>query len=257
MNRVVFSVAALSLVCFAVAPLFATTVAYSDIGNGVRNMTQTDATKWVSGYDITQRDTVFDIRFDYTQTLRDRTFADPDGVGGDDYTPVIIWEAGGTGDGASLLLLGPDLVWVAGDNATDYTQKAHGLSPGTNDVQVVTKFFINTNGTDDEHEIWVNGVSKGTNEVAGTSRWAGPNGSALGQVNDNSIFQEGSGVPSFNKGNAVNFNAGAPNQLDFRVYDATDTNFSIDDVLVPEPSTLFLAALGLLGLIGFGRRRKR
>jgi len=31
----------------------------------------------------------------------------------------------------------------------------------------------------------------------------------------------------------------------------------ITAVVVPEPSTFVLAALGLLGLIGFGRRRKR
>ena len=34
-------------------------------------------------------------------------------------------------------------------------------------------------------------------------------------------------------------------------------NVSIDGTVVPEPSTIALAAFGLLGLIGFGRRRKR
>ena len=34
-------------------------------------------------------------------------------------------------------------------------------------------------------------------------------------------------------------------------------NISITGELVPEPSTLCLAIFGLVGLIGFGRRRKR
>ena len=43
---------------------------------------------------------------------------------------------------------------------------------------------------------------------------------------------------------------------DVRIYEGALTSAEVA-ALVPEPSTLLLASLGLLGLIGIGRRRKR
>jgi len=78
-----------------------------------------------------------------------------------------------------------------------------------------------------------------------------PDGNGFITMND--ITNPYAGGSGFSSGD--NLPASPPNPLTLRT--TVDRNFHVDMEVIPEPSTFALAALGLLGLLACGRRRRR
>ena len=197
----------------ATSPLHAAVIPfYTD--STVANMATASPEGW-GGTNNTTKDAVMEVIFDYTAALDTLAAANP----------VVVWEAGGTGNGSALVLDGANLVFFAGDHSSDHVSKPHGLTAGQNDVRVATSVALGANTL----EIYVDGSSIGSGSVT-ASDWAGSGTSAIGQIGDNAIFADGTSAP-FDKTAVVNFNDGAGNDVTFAAYDATAAGFNVTGVL--------------------------
>jgi len=224
MNRFFLVLCVVLISLTTAASLHAATIPFymdSTDDGAVANMATTNAQTW-GGVNNTAKDTLMEVIFDYTSTLD--TLTHSTATSGAPTTPVVIWEAGGTGDGTALVLDGDNLVFFAGNHSDDFVSKPHGLSAGQNDVRVATSIDLGANAL----EIYVNGYSRGSASVSATD-WAGSDTSALGQIGGSAIFQDGALAP-FTASDVVNFNAGADDHISFSAHDATAAGFDITGV---------------------------
>jgi hypothetical protein len=181
---------------------------------------------------------IFEVFFDFTTAADNEAGA------------LLLWEVGDT-SGSSLTLKGDDLLFASRHGTTlETVSAAHGLTAPQASVQVVTVIDLGN----DLATVYVDGNSIGSGAKT-QNDWGGGNPSALGtNVNSNEVgarphtYVAGYGpIGDYPDAGNANFS--------FNAYLLADND--LNNILVPEPSTLCLATLGLLGLIGFGRRRKR
>lgn len=188
---------------------------YTDAGLGP--MTTTNAEQWgprPGGADnITSNDAVFEFVFDYTADLA--TLGNSN--------PVVMWESGGTGTGAALILDGANLVFFAGNNSADFVSGAHGLTAGDSRVQVVSSFSPN------DLNLFVKGANIGSATPGTGGDWSGTDTSGIG-IGANVIYADGGAAP-FTAGDVQNYDDGGANLTNFAVYDAEKAGFNINDVL--------------------------
>ena len=96
MNRFLFFASLLSPFILP-APMHAATLPYYT-DSTVANMATTSAQAW-GGMNNTGSDTVMEVIFDYTSALHTLTHSPAASLA--PTTPVVLWEAGGTGDGTA------------------------------------------------------------------------------------------------------------------------------------------------------------
>jgi len=164
----------------------------------------------------------------------------------DDFTGhEALFESGGTTDGLSIRLDGTTLRFEFRDGG----QNAKAFWDLTNLSAGEQSDFIHAVGVadldNDQAILYVNGTARHTAAGTGTLLdWSGSDGAGLGSVN-----------AAINFGSPVGFD-GDIALLRFypSVLDSTDVTANFN-ALVPEPSALLLATMGLLGLAAFARRQ--
>jgi len=166
----------------------------------------------------------------------------------------VLFEVGASGDGVSIVLDG-DLIKLQAKDGDQNSTAQFDLSDIRDGGTIATDEFLQVVGIVDldgnQTEIWVDGIQRDVGGLDGTGvfeKWAGGSGVGVGG------------------NNGVNF--GSPGTLDgeislVRVYSGILTKEQIEGNFeavsgqpVPEPTTLVLAVLGVLGLVVFARRRR-
>jgi len=181
----------------------ATTIHYTDSGVGM--FTPSSAESW--GTNITDKSTAFEVIFDYTTTVATET------------DPIVLWEAGGSGNGAALVLDGLNLHFFAGNGSDDVASGLHGLIPTAEDVQVVTTYELDQNvGNDELLTIYVNGSQIGTAFVPTANDWAGTDASGLGSEFGTERY---TGTALFDDSMIQSFTDGDDDDITFNLYDLT------------------------------------
>jgi hypothetical protein len=193
---------------------------------------------------ITGKPTAFELIFDFTATT--------DAIA----NAIPLLELGGNGTGMAIVLENDNLHFWGGNNLGHVFSTTHGLTAPTNDLQLVGAITFDTSGTLDTYELFINGVSLGSkSDINMNNDWAGSDGgTGLGTEGGTQRYD---GTILFDYTSMTNFADGAGNDITVNLYDLTVPGNDLNSILVPEPSTFALAAFGLVGLIGFGRRRKR
>ena len=233
----------LSLLAAASAPGAA--VAYFT-ASGPQNMGSTSG--WGTN---TERDsdTAFAVTFNYSTAVALET------------DPVLLWEAGGSGTGAALVLNGSQLHFFAGNSNTDVVSGNHGLTAGTVGVQVVTVFDIDGGtGSNELLSIYVNGtdITGGGADADTANAWdGGESFSDLGtKVIGSSYRYNSTGL--FSSGSVVGYDSTGETDIDFAVYQLASDGGPVDNtlpnILVPEPATS--ASFGLAAVLFLLRRRR-
>ncbi|MCH7227323.1 hypothetical protein [Haloferula sp. A504] len=234
MNALILPTALLSFQLTA----HAATVAHFT-ASGIQNMGSADS---FGGSNITTNSVAHELIFDFTAAVDSET------------NPINLWEAGGSGRGAALVLQGDDLYFFAGQNNDDVVFGNHGLTSPTLGVQIVTVYEIGAGtGSNELLSIYVNGNLIGTADLETGNDWAGGEnpGSGLGRI-ENTVRYNGSSL--VNQSNVVVY---PETNIDFAVYrlasDGGPAGNTVANILVPEPSVALLGACGTLLLL---RRRR-
>lgn len=197
-------------------------------------------------------DNAFELTFDFTSAVANKT------------NPVLLWEAGGSGTGAALVLEGAELHWFAGNSNDDVVSGLHGLSAGTLGVQIVTVFDIDGGTAGAELlSIYVNGtdITAGGADANTANQWDGGEAySDLGTETIGSTYRYNS-TSLFASGSVVGYDSTGESNISFAAYQLASgggpADNTLENILVPEPSALALVSLGMLGLMGRRRRQQR
>ena len=201
-----------------------------------------DATNWGDGTGLTDGDTtndsvILEVFFDFT------TAADAEAGA------LLLWEAGDT-SGSSLTIKGDDLLFSSRhSNTSENVFAAHGLTAPQAGVQVVTVIDLGT----DTSTVYVNGNSIGSGAKV-QNDWAGGNDSELG-FSSSSLNEVGARPHSFvpGYGSIANYPGAATANFSFNAYILGGEGNDLNNILVPEPSSLALLGLGSLLI---ARRRR-
>ena len=190
--------------------------------------------------DITTKSTAMEVVFDFTTTFDALT------------SPVVLWEAGGSGTGSALIIEGDQVFFYAGNGSDDVISGNHGITSPTTGVQIVTVFEIGAGtGTDELLSIYVNGSLVAQGDANTSNDWAGGEnpGSGLGSVYG-TIRSNGT-----SQGSPVDY---PETNIDFAIYqlasDGGPADNTVANIVIPEPTAALLSAFGSLFLL---RRRRR
>ncbi|PXA05343.1 hypothetical protein DDZ13_00315 [Coraliomargarita sinensis] len=196
-------------------------------------------------------DTAFELTFDFTTAVDTET------------NPVHLWEAGGSGTGAALVLNGDNLHFFAGNSNDDVVTGLHGLTAGTTGVQVVAVFDVEGGtGTNESLSIYVNGVdiTSGGVDADTAGVWdGGEANSTLGYFLGPGNTERYNGTGLFDTNSVVGYDETGETNISFAVYQLASGGGPADNTLgnilvaVPEVSTV--ALLGLFGSLVLLRRR--
>ncbi|MGD1977886.1 MAG: PEP-CTERM sorting domain-containing protein [Akkermansiaceae bacterium] len=229
------------LLTFAVASISlssGTTVYLSQTGAGPFSPPNAEA--W-GGANRSNFSFAFETFIDYTPTIAGEN------------NPIMLWETGGSGVGSALILDGVNLHYFAGNTNDDVLTRPHGMTVPLDDVQIVASVEMGAAGGGDEVlSLHVNGNLLGSITVNSGNDWTGgENGSALGQV---SGTQRYTGTSLFTPGNVVNY---PETDISFNAYwlnsGGGPADNTIENIVIPEPSSLFLCGIGSLAFL---RRRR-
>jgi hypothetical protein len=194
-------------------------------------------------------DNAFELVFDFTTAVDTET------------KPILLWEAGGSGTGASLVMDGDELHFFAGNSNDDVVTGLHGLSAGTVAVQIVSVFDVDGGTAGDELlSTYVNGldITGGGADAATANAWDGGEAfSDLGTKTIGSSYRYNS-TTLFATGDVVGYDSTGETNISFAAYQLASGGGPADNtlanILVPEPSTWAVAGLGGIALL---LRRRR
>lgn len=238
-KTVLASLSAIALVGFA--PITdAAPIAYFS-ASGVQGLGNPQG--W-GGVNNTGQSVAFELTFDFTTAVDAIT------------DPIVLWEAGATGNGAALVLNNDEMHFFAGNSNTDVVTGNHGLTALADDVQVVSVFDVN--GGNELLSLYVNGELIAGGAVDAASAWAGSDAGGLG-LEQGAARTRYVGTSLFD--NAVSDISQFPNDgtdISLNVYrlasSGGNADNTLDNILVPSPSALLMGAAGL-GLCALRRRR--
>jgi len=163
----------------------------------------------------------------------------------------ILLETGGNGTGSSLAIDGNQVLFTSSSGSAATTEQLTYGGLTADYIQVVAVIEQTAAGAD--LSLFINGnptpVATVSN-TAGMTDWAGTDGSGLGDTSGT--------IGGDNTGLLTGYANFSGEIAIVRFYDVPLTGADVQtlyDAIVPEPSTLLLAVIGLLGLTAWGRRK--
>lgn len=196
----------------------------------------------LGGYDLTLKSAAIEVRIDYTPTVSGAS------------NPIILWDFGGSGTGAALVLDDDQLHFFASNSTSYVVTGNHGLTATQNDVPIVATFEINASGSDDVMSLYVAGnpTPIATNAFGTNNDWAG--GETGSELGEESGTQRYNGTGLFNYFQVVSY---PETNITLNLYDLDTQAYpdnTLANILVPEPTSA--ALVGFVSLFMMARRRR-
>jgi hypothetical protein len=238
MNFNAASIAVVLLLALATGPAHATPY-FSQTGAGPMGNAEVwgDSSGLTDG-NTTDNSVILELVFDFTIAADNEVGA------------LLLWEAGDT-TGSSLTIKGDELLFASrAGNVLETVSAAHGLTAPQAGVQVVTVIDLGL----DISTVYVNGSSIGSGpKVQGD--WSGGESAELG-FSSSTLNQVGArphdNVPGY--GPIADYPDAANANFSFDAYLLDGPGNALENILIPEPSSLALLALGGLLIARFRRR---